>query len=133
MIRRLSRDALPRLNMIQLRHSLVEMLFINKLSAASRLQPSTGWYNNWCRDFKIEKISNQSFPKVRLEHKIMVSLYASFYAFILLLLTVLMFNKFTHAREHTFNRRNQDYDRKSSILYPQSKSRTVAYIPTTQC
>ena len=49
------------------------------------------------------------------------------------MLTVLMLNKFTYCLEHTFNRRNQDYDWKSSILCPQSKYRTLAAKPTTQC
>ena len=50
-------------------------------------------------------------------------------------LTVLMLNKFTYSHEHTCNRRDQEYDWKSRILCPHSKSRTVACKPPTytQC
>ena len=39
-----------------------------------------------------------------------------------------MLNKFSYSHERTFNRRNQNYDWKSSILCPQSKiSRTATF------
>ena len=54
-------------------------------------------------------MQNIPFQNVCSQHKIVVSLYASFHAFYAFMLTVLMLNKFTYSFEHTFNRRNQDY------------------------
>ena len=49
------------------------------------------------------------------------------------MLTVLMLKEFTYSHEHTFNRSNQDYDWKSSILCLKGKSRMVVCKPATQC
>ena len=56
-------------------------------------------------------------------------LYAFFHDLYFYVDSIVRLNKFTFSHEHTFNRRNQDYAWKSSILCPQSKSRTVACNP----
>ena len=72
-----------------------------------------------CKSFP----SKSSFvPKMM--HGVFICSLLCIYTF---MLTVLMLNKFTYSHVHTFNRRNQNYDWESSILCPQTKSRTVTF------
>ena len=77
----------------------------------------------YIRDFKIlttERIrsnTTEHYGRLNANHSkssFIKQDYGVFICFLLciytFLLTVLMLNKFTYSHEHTFNRRNQDYD-----------------------